>query len=248
MMAIFDQEHRPPEADELDAAYGFVRAALSGIPLIGGAAVEILRQVIAPPLARRQQEWMADMAEAIRWLERDRGISLEQLRDNVGFIDTVLSASQAAVRTSQREKREALRNAVLNSALPDSPEVVFQQMCITWVDRFTELHLLLLKLFNDPSPLEKGRFRQRDWIKEQMDFWLALSKKDISSKSTWIEDQCPDLRGKEWLYCAAWADLHAVGLVESPTPKTSVMPKRPSGSHLTGLGDEFLRFIETPPD
>jgi hypothetical protein len=121
-MAIFDRDHEPPEPNELDSAYTIFRAAVAGVPLIGDAAVELLLHVIAPPLARRQQEWCADVAEAIRRLESDRGVRPEQLRENAAFIDAVLAATQAAVRTSQQEKREALRNAVVNSGLPNAAE------------------------------------------------------------------------------------------------------------------------------
>ena len=80
---------------------------------------------------------MEDIAEVIRRLEEHKGITPEQLRENPAFIDAVLSATNAAIRTSQEEKRKALRNAVLNSALPDAPDIAIQQTFIATVASVT---------------------------------------------------------------------------------------------------------------
>src|SRR5262245_46533854 len=117
-MAIFDREHEPPEPGLGDTAYTLVRAMVDVCP----GAADLLGLIVAQPLAKRQQEWMNELAVAVRRLEEVHSIRPEQLRDNPAFIDAVLTASQAAIRTSQSEKREALRNAVLNSSLPDAPD------------------------------------------------------------------------------------------------------------------------------
>ena len=61
-----------------------------------------------------------------------------------------MQASQAAIRNHQSEKREALRNAVLNAALPNAPEESIQQLFINQVDTFTVWHIRLLDLFKEP--------------------------------------------------------------------------------------------------
>ena len=50
-MTIFDQEHRPPEADEIDTVYATVRAVAGGIPFLGDVAQELLDKTIGSPLA-----------------------------------------------------------------------------------------------------------------------------------------------------------------------------------------------------
>ena len=52
----------------------------------------------------------------------EKEIDLKSLQTNDIFIDTVLKATQAAIRTNQQEKKKALLNAVLNAALPNPPE------------------------------------------------------------------------------------------------------------------------------
>jgi hypothetical protein len=228
-MTIFDHEHEPPEPVEGDAAYAVVRAALAGIPLIGSAAVEVLQHVIAPPLARRQQEWMNDIAAAVRQLSSQQGISLDDLRDNPAFIDAVLSATQAAIRTSQQEKRTALLNAALNAGLPDAPEVAVQQMFIALVDRFTEWHLRVLKLVAAPSEWQDADGRRLN---------------DTNSIAGLLEQAYPQLRDRRELSDLIWSDLLTAGLHRTGpmrTMMTSAMAKR-----TTELGDAFLAFIESP--
>jgi hypothetical protein len=135
-----------PEDEPVDAVYALVHAAAGLVP----GVAELLERIIAPPLVRRQREWMDDIAAAVRRLESERAITPEQLRDNPAFIDAVLTATQAAIRTSQRGKLKALRNAVLNSALPTSPDETQQQIFLAMTDRFTALHLAVLTLFHNP--------------------------------------------------------------------------------------------------
>lgn len=231
MSAIFNREHEAPDADAGDAAYAVVRAALSGIPFIGTAAVELLQQVIAPPLARRQQDWMCDVAEAIRRLEVERGVRPEDLRDNPPFIDAVLTASQAAVRTSQQEKRQALLNAICHAGLPGAPEGAVQQMFIALVDRFTEWHLRILAIFADPQRWSgpSGRTVQAD-----------------SSLNGILEQAYPELRGRRDLYDQIWTDLNNTGMVRTPHLHTMMTGQGTLQKRTTELGDQFLRYISTP--
>ena len=49
------------------------------------------------------------------------GTDLDSLKRNEKFIDTVLQATQIALRSHQEEKRTALRNAVMNTAIGAAP-------------------------------------------------------------------------------------------------------------------------------
>src|SRR5687767_13943508 len=67
---------------------------------------------------------MEDIAEAMWQLEATGKLHGENLKENETFVSTLLEASRAAVRTHLKEKRKALRNAVLNSAQPGKPDDV----------------------------------------------------------------------------------------------------------------------------
>ena len=101
---------------------------------------------------------MEEIAQALGELsERVEGFNIEDLAENPAFISTVLNASQAAMRSHQEEKLEALQNAVLNSALPNAPDDDFQLVFVSYVDTLAPWHLRLLKFYSDP----------RKWLQQQ---------------------------------------------------------------------------------
>ena len=83
-----------------DYVYAAVKAGLASVPVAGGAASEIFVAVVTPPLEKRRTEWMHDVGEGLRRLEQERGIDLAALAENDQFIDIVMSASAAALKTS----------------------------------------------------------------------------------------------------------------------------------------------------
>ena len=141
----------PPEPSAGDYVHALAKAGVAGIPVLGGPAAEIFAALVQPPLDRRRHEWMTEVGECLCKLEAERGVDLAELRDNDEFIDIVMHASQVALRTSVAEKREALRNAVLNTAIGQSPSDAMRHMYLTWIGDFTEWHLRVLKLFGSPG-------------------------------------------------------------------------------------------------
>ena len=83
-----------PKAGIAGAGHLAVRVALSTVPVIGGAAKELFNTVIAPPLAKRQAEWMESIAQRLTELEKQvEGFKIENLLDNENFISTVFFAT-----------------------------------------------------------------------------------------------------------------------------------------------------------
>ena len=109
-------DYQPPEPDWKDRAHVLVRAGLGSLPCVGAAATELFQMVITPSLEKRRIEWMNSVAEALKRLEEKEQLRIDDLVSNELFVDTVLHATQTAMRNSQQEKRDALRNAVLNTA------------------------------------------------------------------------------------------------------------------------------------
>lgn len=132
-MTLFDEpSHKPlPKNPELeDHCLAAIKGAVAAIPL-GGVLAEELGIVLVPPLARRRDEWWEHLARRLRELEETvAGFHLEDLSQNEQFVSATLQATQAALRTHQEEKLQALRNAVLNTALgkggdDDSQALIF---------------------------------------------------------------------------------------------------------------------------
>jgi len=102
---------------------------------------------------------MEEIGQAVQDLQKDKGINIEQLQSNDEFIDTLLQATQIAFRNSREEKLKALRNAVINTALPQPLDQTLRQMFLSRIDIFTVWHLRLLKLFHDPQEWAKTNNR-----------------------------------------------------------------------------------------
>jgi hypothetical protein len=148
----------------------------------------------------------------------------ETLKDNPAFVDAVLAATHAVIRTSQEEKRKALRNAVVNSALAGAPEIAMQQMFIATLDRFTDWHLKVLHVARDEALVAKERG--------------ATVEPSLHSL---LGRACPPLRGRQEFADVLWQDLYSAGLVNTPTMYNMIGTRRTSD-----FGDQFLAFVADP--
>ncbi len=124
---------------------------LNLVPVIGGAFAVALEQRLNAKVDRRRDEWLGELATGLEELrERFDGFDPDDLADNDTFVDAVMTATRIAARNSQREKLDALRNAVLNAAMPGAPDEDDQHRFFTLIDDLTPTHLRLLTLLSDP--------------------------------------------------------------------------------------------------
>lgn len=223
----------PPQGDMRDIGYSAARAGLSLIPIVGGAAVELLQFVLQPSLEKRRMEWMKKVGEAITELQVKHGVVIENLQDNEVFIDTVIQATHIAYRNSQDEKREALRNAVINSGLPHSIEHSLQQMFLSWLDVFTIWHLKLLHLYQNPEKWEKENNRQ-------------FERPYAGGPDHVLESAYPELKNRRDFYDQIWKDLFQKGLVNNDSLHIMMTGRGIFEKRTTDLGDKFLGFIAAP--
>ncbi len=221
------KEYQKPKATSSDTVHTVVKAGLSAIPIAGGPAAELFSTIIVPPLSKRRDEWIESIVKGLQALEEKvDSFKIEDLSQNAMFITTVMHASQAAIRNHQREKLEALRNAVLNAALANAPEEDVQLMFLDLVDTLTPWHLRILQFYGGI------RIAPRNKLTEV------------------LEKTFPTLKGKRDFYEQIVKDLSVRGLMlicESslgvpPTgePVTSFEARR------TPLGNHFIDFITSP--
>lgn len=222
-----------PTATFADRLHAFGRAAFASIPVVGPAAEVLFTEIITPSLEKRRVEWMNDIAKGLQKLEECENLNLEDFQNNESFVTTLMQASQAAIRDHQSEKREALRNAVVNAALPHAPEESLQQHFINLIDTFTVWHIRLLDLCNDP----------RAWFEKN-----NATPPSASSLEELIMTAWPELRDRSDFLKVIVDELAAKGLFSSRgeilrTMMTShgVLDKR-----TTKMGDSFLKFIKAP--
>lgn len=227
-------EQKKPKKSVGDVAHALVKATISQIPIAGAPAAEIFALVVTPPYERRKDEWIESVGNGLKELaEKVEGFKIEELSNNETFITTVTHASQAAIRNHQKEKLEALRNAVLNAALPNAPEEDLQLMFVYYVDSFTPWHLVILKFFDDPQK----------WGNKHDIKFPAFQ---LSSPSTILELAFMELRGKHETYDLFAKDLFVRGLLSTDLLHISMSNAGMFASRTTTLGKQFLSFITSP--
>jgi len=118
-----------------------VQGILSFVP----AASELFEYFVKPPLEKRLENWRADVAQALRNLEKNQGIKLEMLQGDERFMTIVIQATAVAIRNHQREKLAALKSAIMNSALNHEFGEDMEMIFIRFIDELTLTHFLLLK-------------------------------------------------------------------------------------------------------
>ena len=227
-------KYEPPKPTGKDYVYDLTRAGLGSIPCLGAAATELFQMVVSPSLEKRRVEWMNELAEAVRALEEKERCRIEDLASNEKFINVLMEASNAAIRNSSAEKRAALRNAVLNSALPNPPEESRRQMFVQWIDSLSVWHLRILRLLADPS----GWFQEN---KRQPPQYVMTS-----SLSGLITTAYPELNNQRDLYDLIGKDLFNRGLIRTEGFHTMMSASGVWENRATELGKQFILFITAP--
>lgn len=215
-----------------DIAKGAAKAVISAVPIVGGPIAELIDLVFSPVIVRRRERWLEDLAAAVEQLrERQRDFDLASLARDEAAMTVALTATAAAMRTHQAEKLEALRNAVLNSALHVEPDEHVQLMFTQLVDEFTALHLRMLALFDDP-----GRWFQTHGVPRP---------NQSGSRTILVEAALPEFRGQKEVYTLAAWDLNTRGLMNGAI--SGMLTDQGMWQSLTTeLGRRFLRFIASP--
>lgn len=212
-------KYAPPTPDPEDYGHLITRVVLSPVP----GATELFNSICMQPLERRRDEWREAVGSGLQDLEDRIGRVAGELSKDEAFVDTLLQASTAAMKTADLEKRKALRNAVLNSAMPHSPDTTRQGMFIRLVDNLTPLHLRVLSVIAAPQPYE-GITRRNAEI---------------------VDRNLPELAEHEGMRDLILVQLENEGLLPSTT-RGIVHFEGSSDSRLTEFGEEFLAFIAEP--
>ncbi|MBD3672776.1 MAG: hypothetical protein HUJ26_04545 [Planctomycetaceae bacterium] len=228
------RNYDPPKESTGDTLHTLARAGVSSVPIVGGAANEFFQAVIVPPLRKRQAEWMEEIAGGIRDLEARQQCVMEELSENDAFLDTVLHASQTATRTANVDKRNALRNAVLNAALPNPPDESKQQLFIQFVDTLTVWHIRLLELLIDPL----AWFERNNKQPVQINILGTLQKMILGA--------FPELQGEDDFIEQCVSDLQTRGLLTNFNYHTNMGGQGIYESRGTRLGQQFIDFVTAP--
>jgi hypothetical protein len=221
-VSLFDEPSKQPLPSGTtleDHRLALIKGGLAALPLVGGALAEEMGLLLITPLTRRRDEWWADVARRVLYLEdKVQGFKFEKLQDNEQFVSAMIQATQSAAKTHRKEKLEALRNAVLNIALGHKPAEDLQAIFLNLVDSFTPVHLELLRFFQCRNSFDLERFRKERYVSDQ-------STMDLLSRGL-IRDTRP--------YAARGRDSDDSLVIND--------------WEVSSLGKQFLDLISNPPE
>lgn len=241
---IDDSLVNPIVESEGDKAHRVVRSALSMFPVLGGPAVEIFNAIITPPLEKRRANWIKDVTEAINLLIERNQATFEGLQNNETFITSVVQATQIVLRNHQAEKLEALRNAVLNSALHNAPEEDLQTMFLGMIDIFTQWHWRILKFCNEAEGINIDHKPSVtiQHIDPSLPNKLKQASHYVHQQSRHLESTFPLLKDRSKFYMQILLELSQRGLIER-TGNVEDTPPTDDWFEITSFGKQFIRFI-----
>ena len=233
-MNKIDKELVDPAVEpESEKAHRLTRAVISDIPVFGGTLAEAFSTLIEPPMERRKKKWMNKVTEAINELYRKKIITEKDLQENEQFFTALVHASSTAIKNHEEEKLDALRNAVLNSALPDAPDDTQQHLFLNLVDSCSSWHIALLKLFQNPA----------QWAEDNNHQFPNWSTGALNSV---ILSAYPTLKDYQAMYSLIFKQLCRDGLLGSDNLGTTMTGAGMLSKRTTRFGDEFIKFISPP--
>jgi hypothetical protein len=145
-----------------------------------------------------------------------------------------MQASQIALRNHQQGKLDALRNAVLNAALPNSPQEDEQMIFLRLIDQLTPWHLRVLSVLDDPV-----RWMERHGV--------ANPGWGMGGTSMVLEQCIPELRGQRDTYDQIVRDLQSEGLLaQGQFLHVTMTGGGTVASRTTDRGKRLIRFITSP--
>jgi len=236
------KEQLPANSKSMEISVAVSKGAVSAIPLVGGAISEFIATAVGLPLSKRRDEWFEDLESRLRELEQQiGGFSLKTLGDNEQFVSAAAQATQAAMRTHQNEKIEALRNAVLNTAIENGGDSDRQSILISLIDRLTPAHLRLLEHLRHPS-FTGSHPEFLSWTLDK----LKDANKRWEDLPRWVRDHVPGSKDYSQQFIKLlFSDIYSAGLTDIH-PDSRPKPQDLPGGKTTEIGDQFLDFITSP--
>lgn len=225
---------RYPQPDDTDVMLRLARAGIAAIPLVGGPINELLSGVLAPSVTRWRDEFIKGLAEDIEHLKlKVDGFKVEKLVENEQFVSATIHAVRIASATHQQEKRRMLQNALLKVAVGKGPTDELQQVFLNAIEAFSPSHVKVLKALWSGT----GELINKHHVK-QYELGNLLNYGNV------IRRLVPELEGHDGLVQCVLTELRNRGFSTLSGPEATF----PSGTVITNVGIDFLRFVMEPEE
>jgi hypothetical protein len=225
------RSERLPQPDDAEKAGETALEVLKKLPIVGDSAAYII-SLFFNPFQERRDEWFKELADGLEELEaKVAGFNVEDLPRNEAFVSATIQATRIATGTHQKEKREYLRNALLNIATGKTPDEIKQQIFLNAIESFSTAHVKALNVIWRGPALKIG------WDENS----IPIPRRNYGAA---IGIVAPEIKGESSLIGAILADLRNRGFSNLNGPDLSF----PQGGIVTNLGVEFLNFVLSPDD
>jgi hypothetical protein len=227
-----DDELQVPKPGIGDYTITAVKTGVQFVPLIGGPLAELIG-AIGGPLERRRDAFLEALVREVRRLSGElEGVTAASFYQSDAFISAVMTALPAALRTSEEEKLQALRNAVLNAAIRFDVDEEVRLWFVRLTDDLSLPHLLVLRAL-DERPVFP-------------DSWDLTNR--LISPRDWVLLNYPQLADPPWVFWGIVEDLRARGLVprEARGLATTPHPNTEFNPLTSQLGRRYLEFVRSP--
>lgn len=207
---------------------------IAGMFPMGSAAYEVITTIVVPLHEKKKREFINDLASRLKRLEENDKIDFDELSENEEFNTIITKAILLAQQNHQKQKLEALRAIVVNSALNlnDSTDMFdWAERFLYIVDRISPFHILLLKTFKSPAVSVENK--SADLKRESM----------MSSKELFFMIY-PEHKDRVMLISQCWNELINFGLVNDQSFEKIIHTHNLLKKLTNDFGDKFLGMIE----
>lgn len=201
------------------------------LPGVGPPLALMLDLFFGSPAELRIKEAMIEMGQRIKYLEENHQLDIDSLSTNQQFIDVVMQVTPLYIKTSVKQKREALLNAISNTAIGRSPGESKALVFIRTLDSITADHLRIIRFLGDPDKYAYG-------------FGSAFSGNHLHTHTlATLKLIFTDLAQDEAYLKFLWKDLGKLEIHQSAGLITGSSSDGVDLPVLTSFGKEFLAFI-----
>lgn len=220
-----------PKTDIWDYLYSANKAALSIAPPLAA----FYEMVIAPPFQKRTIEFMQSVVEKCKkFEEKFDEFKPANLVDNDLFQSAFNYSARIAAQTHQKEKLEALRNALLNTVIMKDLDENYKLLYFSYLEIVTPLHIAILNFYKKirhaeilPNTIYNKQFEK---------FHTEMSSAGILLSPNLFTQVCKDLELKNLIHKGS--NKRLMQIVRANDPWDWI--------YITDDGKKFLQFINDP--
>lgn len=175
VVARNDTKLKPPDTSQMEAFLAAAKAASQLIPFAGGSIAEAVGYFGQRYIDEQQNTFIEAVLSELDQIR----IDLDRLNDS--FFATFLHALEVARRTHEQAKREALKNAVVNTARPEALSDDLRHIFVNTVSDLTPLHMKLLEFILHPEKygIDSGLYRKLQFLRgpgEEDLIWQVIGR------------------------------------------------------------------------